>query len=71
MTDWTFNSSVFNAPMWALWRSEIIRVIQREYGDLFSQLRQDEVDWEAWLPLYADGLSAESAVHQALSPFPS
>jgi len=56
---------------WPHWRSEILCIIQREYGELFPELRQDDVDWDAWHPLYANGLSAESAVQQALSSFSS
>lgn len=53
---------------WMQWKEEIIRVIRREYCELFPHVQHDDIDWEAWKPLYEQGCTPLMAVSTAFSP---
>ncbi len=52
---------------WQHWQANIVIIIRTEYSDLFPYIRQDEIDWDAWKPLYEQGYSPRIAVEQAIS----
>lgn len=52
---------------WSEWRASVIAVIRTEYHELFPSLQQDEIDWDAWKPLYEEGYTPQIAVALALS----
>lgn len=52
---------------WSTWRANVVAAIRSEYSDLFPYLSQDEIDWDAWKPLYEEGHSAQAAVALAMS----
>ncbi len=56
-----------NASGWKRWQSDVVVVIRSEYQDLFPLIQTDEIDWQAWQPLYDQGCSAREAVGLALS----
>lgn len=55
------------AREWVQWQLDIIGIIRREYCDLFPYIHQNEIDWDAWRPLYEQGCSPRIAVEQAIS----
>jgi hypothetical protein len=52
---------------WSVWKIEIIKVLRRVPYELFADLGQEDVDWEAWKPLYDLGCDPIAAVAQAIS----
>lgn len=46
---------------WARWQEAVVELLKTEFAISF-----DEVDWEAWKPLYEHGRSPKSAVDRAL-----
>ena len=58
-----------NTVTWMQWREQIIEVIRARYGTLLADIDQDDVDWEAWRPLYEQGYTAYTAVSDAFSAY--
>lgn len=55
------------ADLWSRWQREVVTTVREHYPDLFQFLRQEDIDWDAWRPLFDEGYDAEQAVNQALS----
>ncbi len=55
-----------NAEMysWYEWQREVVSTI-RDFSEVLTEVREDDVDWDAWRPLYERGLSARAAVADA------
>lgn len=56
-----------NTMTWMEWKEDILAVIRSHCGELLSNIDQDDVDWEAWKPLYEQGYTAHVAVGTAFS----
>jgi hypothetical protein len=56
-----------NVSTWMHWQTEIVAIIRRDYQDLLPQVQWEDIDWEAWKPLYEQGCTASIAVSTALS----
>jgi hypothetical protein len=50
---------------WAHWREQIVAVIRTEFPEILQDIGQDDIDWDAWRPLFDRGLSALAAVDNA------
>lgn len=50
---------------WTSWRQGVVAVIRREFQDVFDQVDDADIDWEAWRPLFEEGRSPKSAVDRA------
>lgn len=57
-----------HALTWTEWKEQVIAVICSEYGELFPYVEQDDIDWEAWQPLYEQDCTPLTAVSTAFSP---
>jgi hypothetical protein len=57
-------SSVLDAA-WSEWRHAVIGVIRSEYAEVLDDVDEDDIDWDAWRPLYDEGLSPHAAVDHA------
>jgi hypothetical protein len=53
------------ADPWSDWQQQVVAVIRRDFHDVLDEVGADDIDWEAWRPLYDKGHSAESAVDRA------
>ena len=53
------------ADPWTDWRQQVVAVIRRDFRGVLDEIGDDDIDWEAWRPLYDKGHSAESAVDHA------
>ncbi len=51
---------------WPVWKIEIVKALRAHY-ELFADLRQEDIDWEAWKPLYEFGYEPMAAVAEAIS----
>ena len=53
------------AEHWSEWRRGVICTIRAHFGGILDQVGEDDVDWEAWRPLYDEGRSPKAAVERA------
>lgn len=53
---------------WTQWKNAVVELIRDDYNELFPQVQLDDIDWDAWHPLFAQGCSPAAAVSSALSP---
>jgi hypothetical protein len=53
------------ADSWADWRSQVVAVIRKDFHDLLDDIDDEDIDWEAWRPLYEEGRSPKAAVDRA------
>lgn len=58
------------AHTWMQWKYAIVELIRSDYRELLPQLQLDDIDWDAWLPLFEQGCSPAAAVSRALAPTP-
>jgi len=56
---------------WIEWRREVVALIRRDFRDELSDIGEDDVDWDAWRPLYEQGRSPRSAVDYAFLRAPA
>ena len=64
----TSPSSVSNIPVgnaWSDWRGEVVAIIRSEFRGVLDHIQEDDIDWDAWRPLYDQGRSAKAAVDHA------
>ena len=50
---------------WQTWRREVVAEIRSEFREQFSSIEDQDIDWDAWMPLYLEGCSPRTAVDQA------
>lgn len=50
---------------WCDWQRAVVQLIGEDFGDVLTQVGEEDVDWDAWRPLYDQGLSPREAVADA------
>lgn len=50
---------------WSLWQTEVLHIIHADLGGVLEAVSWDDVDWNAWRPLFDQGYSACEAVRSA------
>jgi hypothetical protein len=50
---------------WSDWRQGVVAVIRNEFRDIFDQIDDGDIDWDAWRPLFDEGRSPQAAVDRA------
>lgn len=55
----------WHAHLWQDWRRGVVAEIRSEFRELFSAIEDQDIDWDAWLPLYLEGCSPRNAVDKA------
>ncbi|MFL6576412.1 MAG: hypothetical protein ACJ8MR_07335 [Povalibacter sp.] len=50
---------------WATWRHQVVVVIRAEFPEILQDVGHDDIDWDAWRPLFDQGLSPTQAVDDA------
>lgn len=50
---------------WIDWQCGVVDEIRTAYRDYLGSIDSDDVDWEAWLPLFLEGCSPRRAVDKA------
>jgi hypothetical protein len=50
---------------WLDWRQAVVAVIRADLSDVLEEVTENDVDWEAWRPLYEEGRSPRAAVDRA------
>lgn len=60
-----------NAQSWYEWQQAVVQLISHDFSDVLLQVSEADVDWEAWRPLYEQGLSPRAAVADAFLLLPA
>lgn len=50
---------------WHQWRASVVAVIRWDFRDVLDQVEDNDVDWDAWRPLFEEGRSPQAAVDRA------
>jgi hypothetical protein len=50
---------------WSRWQAEVLQIIHADFGGVLESVSWDDVDWNAWRPLFDQGYSACEAVRSA------
>jgi hypothetical protein len=50
---------------WAVWRQGVVATIRFDFPEVLQDVSENDIDWEAWRPLYDQGYSPQAAVDQA------
>jgi hypothetical protein len=50
---------------WQNWRSGVVAEIRSAFREHFGAIEDQDIDWDAWLPLYLEGCSPRHAVDKA------
>jgi hypothetical protein len=50
---------------WNTWQLEVLDIIRSEYAGVLEEVSWDDVDWNAWRPLFDVGYSPRDAVLSA------
>lgn len=51
---------------WEDWQAGVLAVLRTDFKDVVHDIRYEDVDWDAWRPLYDEGRSPGAAVSRAL-----
>ncbi len=65
MTQTAYPTTRTNSDAWNLWRQQVVSVIRADFPEVLQDVVDDDIDWEAWRPLYDDGYAPQAAVDQA------
>jgi len=50
---------------WLQWRAGVVAVIRFDFSDVLEEVADNDIDWDAWRPLYDEGRSPQAAVDRA------
>jgi hypothetical protein len=50
---------------WGQWRAGVVAVIRFDFRDVLQEVGDNDIDWDAWRPLYEEGRSPQAAVDRA------
>jgi len=50
---------------WLDWRRQVVALIRLNFREVLQDVSEDDIDWDAWRPLYEAGRSPKAAVDSA------
>jgi hypothetical protein len=50
---------------WLDWRRHVVALIRVDFREVLQDVGEDDIDWDAWRPLYEAGRSPKAAVDSA------
>lgn len=50
---------------WQQWRAGVVAEIQCDFREVLDDVKDADIDWDAWRPLYEEGRSPRAAVDRA------
>ncbi len=59
------DDSVSTSERWNEWQHEVLSVIDSDFRNVLDTVEWDDIDWDAWRPLFEQGCSAQDAVRSA------
>ena len=63
--------NIIEMESWYEWQHAVVRLIRQDFSEVLTEVGEDDVDWDAWRPLYDQGLSATEAVADAFLLLPA
>jgi hypothetical protein len=54
-----------NLLSWTQWQEAVLAQLRIDFRELFREIGPDDVDWQAWRPLYLEGRAPRAAVLRA------
>ncbi len=61
----TSGKSIGTEERWHVWQHEVLSVIHSDFRNVLDTVEWDDIDWDAWRPLFEQGCSARDAVRNA------
>jgi len=65
------NNKAVDTQTWLEWQQAVVQLISKDFSDVLTEVGEEDVDWDAWRPLYDQGLSPRDAVADAFLLLPS
>ncbi|HEY0939178.1 MAG TPA: hypothetical protein VGE08_03680 [Steroidobacter sp.] len=56
---------------WFEWQQAVVKLIREDFSEVLTEVKEEDVDWDAWRPLYEQGLSPRDAVADAFLLLPA
>lgn len=56
---------------WCEWQQAVVKLIREDFSGVLTEVKEEDVDWDAWRPLYEQGLSPRDAVADAFLLLPA
>ena len=50
---------------WLDWQRGVVDEIRTEFHDYLGMIENQDIDWDAWLPLFLEGCTPQRAVEKA------
>lgn len=50
---------------WCDWQRDVLAAIRDDFSEILFEVDENDIDWDAWRPLYEEGRSARAAVDRA------
>lgn len=50
---------------WVQWRASVVAIIRYDFSGVLPNVKDGDIDWSAWRPLYDEGRSPQFAVDSA------
>lgn len=50
---------------WQQWRAGVVAEIRCDFREVLDDVKDADIDWDAWRPLYEEGRSPRAAVDRA------
>lgn len=47
---------------WFQWRASVVAIIRYDFSGVLADVKDDDIDWDAWRPWYDEGRSPQFAV---------
>lgn len=57
--------STISTPAWQEWQHAVVSLIRQNFSEVLTPVGAEDFDWDAWRPLYEQGLSPAEAVADA------
>lgn len=61
----TSGESIGTEERWQVWQHEVLSVIHSDFRNVLDTVEWDDIDWDAWRPLFEQGCSPRDAVRNA------
>jgi hypothetical protein len=53
------------ADPWLEWQRAVVALIRQDFDNVLADVSSEDIDWDAWRPLYDAGCSPREAVDRA------
>jgi hypothetical protein len=64
-------NNTVDTQTWYDWQQAVVKLIRQDFSEVLTEVGEEDVDWDAWRPLYVQGLSPRDAVADAFLLLPA